>query len=152
MNTLHLIAQVVTHPAAADAPSLQKIFETVTYIIAGICFILSLRWLSAPSTARRGNIVGQIGMAAAIIGALLQHEIIGYQWIIIGLVAGSLIGAPLAIWMPMTAVPQRTAFSHACGALAAALVGCAHYAVAVRVGGPGIDHTTMAILAVEVLL
>ncbi|HVT82252.1 MAG TPA: NAD(P)(+) transhydrogenase (Re/Si-specific) subunit beta [Phycisphaerae bacterium] len=152
MHALLTLAEAATNPAHADALGLQKIFETVTYIIAGVCFILSLRWLSNPATARRGNIVGQVGMAAAIIGALLQHEIIGYQWIIIGLVAGSLIGAPLAIWMPMTAVPQRTAFSHACGALAAALVGCAHYAVAIRAGGPGIDHTTMAILAVEVLL
>src|ERR1043165_9010747 len=125
MNTfLTLATTVATAPAT---PDLQKIFETVTYIIAAIAFILSLKWLSAPTTARRGNIVGQIGMAAAIIGALLQHEIIGYQWIIVGLVIGSLIGAPLAIWMPMTAVPQRTAFSHACGALAATLVGVAHY-------------------------
>jgi len=145
------LAQAATAPGDR-APDLQKIFETATYIIAGVCFILSLKWLSAPTTARRGNIVGQIGMAAAIIGALLQHEIISYWWIIAGLVGGSLIGAPLAIWMPMTAVPQRTAFSHACGALAAALVGTAHYQIAMRAGGPGIDHPTMGILCVEVLL
>src|SRR5438105_11173999 len=157
MNTWTLLADTTTMvPIPNPAPDLQKIFATVTYIIAGICFILSLKWLSAPTTARRGNIVGQIGMAAAIIGALLQHDIIGYQWIIAGLIIGSLIGAPLAIWMPMTAVPQRTAFSHACGALAAALVGTAHYQVAVHIahatGSAGIDHTTMAILCVEVLL
>ena len=90
------------------------------YLVSAALFILSLKWLSGPTTARRGNIVGEIGMAAAIIGALLQHGI-SYEWILVGLVLGSLIGAPLAIWMPMTAVPQRTAFSHACGALAAAL-------------------------------
>lgn len=153
MSMLMILANAAqTMPLENAGPDLQKIFATVTYIIAGICFILSLKWLSAPTTARRGNIVGEIGMAAAIIGALLQHEIIGYQWIVGGLILGSLIGAPLAIWMPMTAVPQRTAFSHACGALAAALVGTAHYQIAVRTGGPGIDHTTMAILCVEVLL
>src|ERR1035438_1702090 len=122
------VEQVSTQVAAG--PNLQLIFSTATYILAGVCFILSLRWLSAPTSARRGSTVGQIGMAAAIIGALLQHNIVSYEWIVVGLVLGTLIGAPLAIWMPMTAVPQRTAFSHACGALAAALVGSAHYQIA----------------------
>src|SRR5262252_1681059 len=101
MNMLITLAQTV-HGTAAE-PDMQQIFSTATYIIAGACFILSLRWLSAPTSARRGNIVGQIGMAAAIVGALLQHNIVSYQWIILGLVLGAAIGAPLAIWMPMTA-------------------------------------------------
>src|SRR5689334_13331849 len=139
---------------SSTAPNLQAIFSTATYIIAGICFILSLKWLSSPASARRGNIIGEIGMAAAIIGALLQHDIISYQWIIVGLVAGAAAGIPLAVFMPMTAVPQRTAFSHACGALAASLVGTAHYYVFKDViGGPKeITRTTMAILCIEVLL
>ncbi len=66
-------------------------------------------------------------MAIAIIGALLNRDIISYEWIIVGFVIGAIIGAPMAIWMPMTAVPQRTALSHAFGGLAAALVGTAHY-------------------------
>ena len=137
-----------------SSPDLQAIFSTATYIIAGACFILSLKWLSAPTTARRGNIVGEIGMAAAIVGALLQHNIISYEWIIVGLVLGAAIGAPLAIWMPMTAVPQRTAFSHACGALAAALVGTAHYFLSQSglADLAKIDHTTMGILCIEVIL
>ena len=151
MSMLLTLAEVVEAGTKAGSPDLQQIFSTATYIIAGICFILSLKWLSSPTSARRGNIVGEIGMAAAIIGALLQHNIISYEWIITGLVLGTLIGAPLAIWMPMTAVPQRTAFSHACGALAAALVGTAHLYIAANVG-PALDHTTMAILCVEVLL
>jgi NAD(P) transhydrogenase subunit beta len=151
MNMLMTLAE--TAQAAGTAPSLQAIFSTATYIIAGVCFILSLKWLSAPTTARRGNIVGQIGMAAAIVGALLQHNIVSYEWIILGLVLGAAIGAPLAIWMPMTAVPQRTAFSHACGALAAALVGTAHYYLFFRPDAPHqLDRITMAILCVEVLL
>src|SRR5262245_25839509 len=72
-----------------SSPDLQKIFSITTYILAAACFILSLKWLSAPTTARRGNIVGEIGMAAAIIGALLQHDIISYQWILVGLVVGA---------------------------------------------------------------
>ena len=59
---------------------------------------------------------------AAVIGTLLNHEIVSFTWIIIGLVVGGAIGAAISIWMPMTAVPQRTAISHAFGALAATLV------------------------------
>ena len=123
-----------------------------TYIFASVCFVLSLKWMSAPTSARRGNFIGEIGMAAAILGALMQANIVSYEWIIVGLVLGAVIGAPLAIWMPMTAVPQRTAFSHACGALAAAVVGAAHYSLSLSHGGHLLDHTTMAILCVEVLL
>jgi H+-translocating NAD(P) transhydrogenase subunit beta len=151
MSMLFVLAQEVTK-GVAEPVNAQAIFSTATYILAGVCFILSLKWLSAPTSARRGNIVGQIGMAAAIVGALLQHGFMNYYWIAGGLVAGALIGAPLAIWMPMTAVPQRTAFSHACGALAAALVGTAHYYIYIRPNAGGLDHTTMAILCVEVLL
>jgi len=159
LMTLAATAETATLPGAG--PGLQAIFSTTTYIIAGVCFILSLKWLSAPTTARRGNIVGQIGMAAAIIGALLQHNIVSYEWIIVGLVLGAAIGAPLAIWMPMTAVPQRTAFSHACGALAAALGGSAHFYLEVpkwmaEKGLTGIfsteAHMNMGILCIEVLL
>jgi H+-translocating NAD(P) transhydrogenase subunit beta len=132
--------------------SVQGMFATATFIFAAACFVLSLKWMSAPTTARRGNFIGEIGMTAAIIGALLQTDIVSYQWIVIGLVVGALIGAPLAIWMPMTAVPQRTAFSHACGALAAAVVGSAHYSMSLSAGGHPLDHATMAILCVEVLL
>ena len=100
---------------------------TTTYVLAAALFVLALKWLSSPSTARRGNLAGEIGMAAAIVGALLNHHIISYEWIIVGFAIGAIIGIPMAVFMPMTAVPQRTALSHAFGALAAALVGTAHY-------------------------
>ncbi len=146
MNMLMTVLLSADAGVIPGALSAQTMIAIATYILASICFVLSLKWLSAPTTARRGNIVGEIGMAAAIIGALLQHGI-SYEWIIVGLVLGGAIGAPLAIWMPMTAVPQRTAFSHACGALAAALVGTAHYFIKYPE-----TPTEMAILAVEVLL
>jgi H+-translocating NAD(P) transhydrogenase subunit beta len=145
MSMLLTLAQTMTESLGGDQ-NVQAKIAVATYILAGICFVLSLKWLNAPATARRGNIVGEIGMAAAIIGALLQHGI-SYEWIIVGLCLGAFIGAPLAIWMPMTAVPQRTAFSHACGALAAALVGTAHYFIKAPE-----SPTEMAILAIEVLL
>ncbi len=94
-----------------------------SYVLASALFILSLKWMSAPATARRGVVAGEIGMLVAIVGTLLRYEVVNYEWIMIAFVVGSAIGVPLAYLMPMTAVPQRTAISHACGALAAALIG-----------------------------
>ncbi len=98
-----------------------------SYVVAAALFILSLKWMSAPATARRGVLAGEAGMLLAIIGTLLRHDVVSYQGIAIALVIGSAIGVPLAYLMPMTAVPQRTALSHAFGALAAALIGAAEY-------------------------
>ena len=98
-----------------------------SYLIASALFILSLKWMSSPVTARRGVFAGEIGMLLAIVGTLLRHEVVNYQWIFIAFLLGSAIGVPLAYLMPMTAVPQRTAISHAFGSLAAALIGTAEY-------------------------
>jgi len=105
---------------------MQSIFP-VLYILAAASFILAIKWMSSPATARRGVIIGEIGMLLAVVGTLLRAEVVSYQWIFIAFLIGSAIGVPIAYYMPMTAVPQRTAFSHACGALAAALIGTAEY-------------------------
>ncbi len=97
------------------------------YIVSAALFILALKWMNTPATARRGVISGEIGMLLAVIGTLLKHDVVNYQWILIAFFIGSAVGVPLAYLMPMTAVPQRTAISHAFGALAAALVGTAEY-------------------------
>jgi len=102
-------------------------FSELTYLTASILFIFGLKALSHPDTARRGMNLAAFGMLLAIIGTLVRHEIIRYDWIIAGLILGSLIGAAMAIWMPMTAMPERTALSHAFGALAATLVGVSEY-------------------------
>jgi len=99
-----------------------------SYLLAAVLFILSLRWLNHPSTARRGVAAGVAGMAMAIGGTLLAPEIAGYLWIIVAMAVGTAIGIPLSK-VPLTAVPQRTALSHAFGGLAAALVGTAKYAL-----------------------
>src|SRR5262249_57666637 len=117
---------------------------SASYLIAAALFILSLKWLSHPKTARRGVRAGEIGMALAVIGTLIIYGVLTLKWVLIGMVLGSLIGAPMAIWMPMTAVPQRTALSHAFGALAAALVGTAHYYQ--LLDGGQIAHFTIPIL------
>jgi NAD(P) transhydrogenase subunit beta len=122
-------------------------FIPLIYLAAAVSFILALMWLSAVDTARRGVIVGVAGMALAVVGTLLKPEIASYRWIAIAFVAGTAIGIPMAM-MPMTAVPQRTALSHAFGALAAGLVGTAEYYLQT----PRIDRFTMGALAFEVLL
>jgi NAD(P) transhydrogenase subunit beta len=119
----------------------------VVYIGAAAAFILALKWLSAVPTARRGVVVGALGMALAIGGTLLSPEIVSYRWIAVAFVLGTVIGVPMAM-MPMTAVPQRTALSHAFGALAAALVGTAEY----YLRSAELDRFTMGALALEVLL
>jgi NAD(P) transhydrogenase subunit beta len=97
-----------------------------SYLAAAALFVLALRWLSDPRTARRGVRAGVLGMAAAIGGTLLHPEIVNFTWIAIACVIGTAIGVPLSK-VPLTAVPQRTALSHAFGGLAAGLVGTAKY-------------------------
>ena len=121
----------------------------LTYLAASILFILGLKGLSHPETARRGMIYAEIGMFLAIVGTLLHREIVSYEWIIAGLVIGSLIGGAISIWVPMTAMPQRTALSHAFGALAASLVGVSEY---FRHGGGELGTFKMTALSLEVLL
>src|ERR1700751_4694611 len=116
------------------------------YMLAAMGFILAIKWLNSPATARRGVIVGEVGMLLAVIGTLLRYEVVSYQWILIAFFVGSAIGVPIAYYMPMTAVPQRTAFSHACGALAAALIGAAEYYRQMSLG------VVMIALIVEMLL
>jgi len=127
---------------------IETYFIQFAYIAAAAAFILSLKWLSHPTTARRGVKVGELGMALAIAGTLVHHEIVSYQWILVGFVLGSIIGIPLAVFMPMTHVPQRTALSHAFGALAAALVGTAEY----YLHAEDLGSFTMAALSLEVIL
>ncbi len=99
----------------------------ILYMLAAAGFILAIKWMSSPATARRGVIAGEIGMLLAVVGTLLRADVVSYQWILIAFFLGSAIGVPLAYLMPMTAVPQRTAISHSFGALASALIGTAEY-------------------------
>src|SRR5258708_16495529 len=103
----------------------QYVIEVV-YLVASALFILSLKWMSSPTTARHGILAGEIGMVLAIGGTLLRHGIVDYKWIIIALVLGSGIGIPLGL-VQMTAVPQRTALNHAFRALCVTLAGTPHF-------------------------
>jgi len=127
---------------------------SLSYLLASGCFVMSLKWLSHPTTARRGVRIGEIGMAVAIVATLMQPEIVEFQWIALALVLGTALGIPLGLLVPMTAVPQRTALSHAFGALAAGLVGVAEQAVH-RVDARGevleLDALQVALEAAEAL-
>jgi NAD(P) transhydrogenase subunit beta len=83
--------------------------------------------MSHPETAKRGMHLAEFGMLMAIIGTLMHHEIVSFTWILAGLAIGSVVGLAMGFWVPMTAMPQRTALSHAFGAFAAALVGISEY-------------------------
>ena len=97
-----------------------------SYIVAIAFFILALKWLSSPATARRGVLVGEIGAALAVLTTFFNPELVQFQWILIALLVGAIVGIPLGL-VQMKAVPQRTAMSHAFGALAAALIGISEY-------------------------
>src|SRR6201988_2219344 len=103
--------------------------------------------MSSPTTARHGVWAGEIGMVLAIGGTLLHHGVVDYKWIVIALVLGTIIGVPLGR-VAMTAVPQRTALSHAFGALCVTLVGTAEFYLRT----PHVPAFMMAVLSMEVIL
>jgi proton-translocating NAD(P)+ transhydrogenase subunit beta len=119
----------------------------IAYLCATVLFILSLKWMSSPGTARRGVRAGELGMLLAIVGTLLNQGIVDYRWVATGLVLGSIIGVPLGL-VQMTAVPQRTALSHAFGALCVTLVGTAEF----YLRAPEVPRFMMAVLSMEVIL
>src|ERR1700741_2684850 len=119
----------------------------ITYLIATALFILSLKWLSSPATARRGVWAGEVGMLLAVGGTLLHQGIVSYRWIAIALVLGTIIGVPLGR-VAMTAVPQRTALSHAFGALCVTMVGTAEF----YLRAPNVPQFMMGVLSLEVIL
>src|ERR1700737_2442355 len=127
-------------------PSADIIIE-ITYLIATALFILSLKWMSSPTTARHGVWAGELGMLLAVAGTLLNRGIVDYKWVAIALVLGTIIGVPLGK-VHMTAVPQRTALSHAFGALCVTLVGTAEF----YLRAPNVPKFMMSVLSMEVIL
>jgi H+-translocating NAD(P) transhydrogenase subunit beta len=117
------------------------------YIAAAILFILSLKWLSSPATARHGVIAGEIGAALAVAATLFNPALVQYKWIAVALIIGAAIGIPLGM-VRMTAVPQRTALSHAFGSLSATMIGIAEY----YVHAPHVTKFSMVEIAMEVII
>ncbi len=121
-------------------------------VLATALFIFALYWMNDPKTARHGVIAGVVGMTVAVLATWIQPEIIHHGWVIGAIAAGFIVGVPLSR-VPLTAVPQRTALSHAFGGLAAGLVGMAEYFL--WRGGSAtaeMTHFRMSALAAEVIL
>lgn len=118
------------------------------YVLAAFLFILSLRWMSDVKTSKRGNWAGVAGMVVAVAATLLAYHAERIDLIVIAIIVGLIIGAPIAMKLPMTAVPQRTAMSHAFGSMAVGLVGVADYLQR----APDVGVFTMSVLSLEMIL
>jgi NAD(P) transhydrogenase subunit beta len=121
------------------------------YILATVLFILALHWMNTPATARRGVYAGVAGMAVAILVTWAQPDVVNHLWIVVAVVLGFAVGVPLAN-VPLTAVPQRTALSHAFGGLAAGLVGTAKYYLWLHEGPENLTTFRMVAIILEILL
>jgi H+-translocating NAD(P) transhydrogenase subunit beta len=129
-----------------NAAAIQQYLD-FAYILAVVLFILALKWLSSPVSARRGVLAGEVAAGLAVVATLCNPELVAYKWIVIALIIGAGIGIPLGM-VKITAVPQRTALSHAFGALSAAMIGIAEY----YVGLGHISRFEMGEIGMEVII
>jgi NAD(P) transhydrogenase subunit beta len=126
-------------------------FVQLAYIAACMLFILALSWMNDPKSARKGVFAGVIGMALAVVATWIQPSVTHHLWIVIPIVAGFAVGVPLSK-VPLTAVPQRTALSHAFGGLAAGLVGTAEYYHSLSADAAELTPFRMTAIVAEVIL
>ena len=120
----------------------------ISLFVASLFFLVGLRMLTNPETARRGMQMAVVGMALGVAGTLVHDAIINYWWIVGGLVVGTVIGVPMGLLIPMTKMPERIALSHAGGGLAVALVGIAEYLA----GHPQHDKFAMGSVTFEIIM
>ncbi len=123
----------------------------LTYIVASVLFIFALHWMNAPDTARKGVYAGVAATALAILVTWAEPVVVNHLWIVLPLLAGVAVGVPLSR-VPLTAVPQRTALSHAFGGIAAGLVGTAEYYLRLSEGPEWLTPFRMVALIVEIIL
>ena len=135
------------------SPEMRDALVQLTYLVAGVFFIFSLKWMNSPQTARRAVWAGVWAMVLGIGGTLANPEVAvsSLPWIAVAVMVGGLIGVPLSK-VPLTAVPQRTALSHAFGGLAAGLVGTAKYYLWLQEGGENLTTFRMFAISAEVIL
>ncbi len=118
------------------------------YIAAIVLFILALRFMSDVKSSKYGNWSASLGMAVAVVATLLAYTIQRIDLLLGALAVGAILGFPIALRVPTTALPQRTAMSQAFGSLAVALVGVAEY----NVDAPNVPLFTMSVLSAEMIL
>ncbi len=112
--------------AGEQEPGGRLMLIEVCYIVASIFFIIGLKWMSSVERAQRGNVLSGIGMLIAVVATLMNSGM-SYQWILIGLALGSIIGAWSALKVPMTSMPEFVGLYNGFGGLASLLVGVAEY-------------------------
>ncbi len=118
------------------------------YVLAIVLFVLSLKWMSEIRTSRWGNWAASSGMGVAVLATLLAFQAQRTDLLVGAALVGIIVGSPIGLKVPMTAVPQRTAMSHAFGSLAVALVGTAEF----YQRAPGIDLFSVTVLSAEMIL
>src|SRR5205085_6254972 len=128
-----------------------RLIGELAAVLATALFIFALHWMSDPKTARHGVVAGVIGMTVAVLATWIQPEIVHHTWIVGAIAVGFLVGVPLSR-VPLTAVPQRTALSHAFGGLAAGLVGTAKFYLWHSEGAAELTPFRVAAIGAEVLL
>ncbi|MGH7447043.1 MAG: NAD(P)(+) transhydrogenase (Re/Si-specific) subunit beta, partial [Longimicrobiales bacterium] len=110
----------------SDAPgatlALARLIIELAYLVAAVLFIIGLKRLSSPATARSGNMLGATGMLVAVVATLLHWDIVSWTWIIAGIVAGGATGVAMARTVRMTGMPQMVALLNGFGGGASALV------------------------------
>lgn len=126
-------------------------FVQIAFIISTALFIFSLHWMKDPKTARRGVFAGVGAMVVAIISTMIDPKIVNWDYISIAIIIGFVVGVPLSR-VPLTAVPQRTALSHAFGGLAAGLVGTAKYYLWLTEGIENLTTFRMVAIIAEIIL
>ncbi len=135
------------------SPEWRDAVVQLAYLAASVLFIFSLKWMNSPASARRGVWAGVWAMVLGVGGTLLNPAVAvsSLPWIAIAVMVGGIIGVPLSK-VPLTAVPQRTALSHAFGGLAAGLVGTAKYYLWIHEGGHNLTTFRMFAISAEVIL
>ncbi len=119
----------------------------LSYVFAAVLFILGLKMLSSPETARRGNLFSSLGMLIAIVATLLGEGIVEFQWIALGFVVGGMVGALAARLIAMTAMPEMVALFNGFGGLASLVVGSSALYLT-----PAESGFTLATIALAILI
>jgi len=135
------------------SPELRDLAVQLCYLAATVLFVFSLKWMNSPKTARNGVLAGVWAMVLGVGGTIANPAVAvsSLPWIALAILIGGIIGVPLSK-VPLTAVPQRTALSHAFGGLAAGLVGTAKYYLWLHEGGDMLTTFRVTAITAEVLL
>ncbi len=129
-------------------------YANLAYVLAAVLFIVGLKRLSHPKTARNGNLIASVGMLIAIVATLVAYEALDYKLIAIGIIIGSIIGAVFAIKVKMTGMPQMVAIFNGFGGGASALVAAAEFYAnaAPKVAGGEQETFLLSTIALSVLV